>query len=335
MTLVLSLVVYVRSPHTAEAGIFSGLFKLFSSETDAEELRSSMAFISVPLMGSGVTSRAVGGPDLDEGPDDSHVLLMTQDSALVGTQNPIGTLLSDAPRGEILVYTVLDGDVPGAIAARFGITLNTLLWANNLKNSNLIRPGDKLVILPVSGVKYTVKQGDTIGAIARVFKGDIEEILRFNGLAIDAEIKPGEVLIIPNGELPSQSPTPLVSLSLKTGLPAHDGYYVRPIQGGKRSRGIHGYNAVDLASTCGLPVFAAASGQAIVVRLSGWNGGYGIYLVVSHPNGTQTLYGHMSGVAVAAGANIAQGEVIGAIGSTGNSTGCHVHFEVRGARNPF
>lgn len=326
--------VYTRSPHTAEAGIFSGIFKLFNAETGTEDLQSSMAFISVPLMGSGVTGRAIGGPDIDDGPDGSHVFLMTQDSALVGTQNPLGTL-PDGPRGEILVYTVEEGDVPGVIAARFGITLNTLLWANNLKSANVIRPGDTLVILPVSGVKYTVKRGDTISTIARAFKGDIEEILHFNGLTVDEDITPGMVLIIPNGELPSQSPTPLVSPARESGLPSHDGYYFRPIQGGKKSRGIHGYNGVDLANTCGLSVFAAASGQAIVVRSGGWNGGYGTYVVVSHANGTQTLYAHLSGVVVPQGANVAKGETIGAIGSTGNSTGCHVHFEVRGAKNPF
>jgi len=84
-----------------------------------------------------------------------------------------------------------------------------------------------------------------------------------------------------------------------------------------------------------LPVFASAEGRVLITRFSGWNGGYGRYVVISHPNGTQTLYAHLQALTVNAGDVVAKGNVIGAIGSSGNSTGCHVHFEVRGARNPF
>jgi murein DD-endopeptidase MepM/ murein hydrolase activator NlpD len=102
-----------------------------------------------------------------------------------------------------------------------------------------------------------------------------------------------------------------------------------------RTQGIHGYNGVDLGAPAGTAVRAAAAGQVIISKASGWNGGYGQYIVVKHANGTQTLYAHLSANSVAAGATVAQGQLIGAVGNTGKSTGNHVHFEVRGAKNPF
>jgi murein DD-endopeptidase MepM/ murein hydrolase activator NlpD len=92
---------------------------------------------------------------------------------------------------------------------------------------------------------------------------------------------------------------------------------------------------VDLVSSCGSPVLASAEGAVLIVRSSGWNGGYGRYLALNHPNGTQTLYAHLLGILASPGQYVSQGAQIATVGSTGNSTGCHLHFEIRGARNPF
>jgi len=110
---------------------------------------------------------------------------------------------------------------------------------------------------------------------------------------------------------------------------------MRPIEGGRKSQKIHGYNAVDLANSCGTPVMAAASGDVLIGRGTGWNSGYGHYIVLVHPNGTQTLYAHLSENIATEGWHVTQGQVIGYMGTTGKSTGCHVHFEIRGAKNPF
>ena len=118
-------------------------------------------------------------------------------------------------------------------------------------------------------------------------------------------------------------------------VPTYSGYYLRPISGGTRTQGIHGFNAVDLAASVGTPIMASASGKVIISKNSGWNGGYGNYIVIEHPNGTQTLYAHASKVIVFSGQSVVQGQVIGYVGSTGRSTGAHVHFEIRGAKNPF
>lgn len=309
--------------------------RFFTGEEEAQGLNEKQfSSESPPLLGSQaavVLAQGVGGPV-----DDSIPLLqVTQESALVGSRNPMGTLVPSS-QGTIVVYTVQPGDTPSSIAARFSISLNTLLWANDIRNQNMIRLGDELVILPITGVQYTVKKGDTLLSIAKQFKGNAEEIMSFNSLPVGAALSLGAILIIPDGEIaiPSQ---------IKTGgganrfaqFPSYDSYFFRPIAGGRKSRGIHGYNGIDLANSCGLPVFASAEGRVIAARASGWNGGYGQYVVITHPFGPQTLYAHLNALFVQLGQRISQGQAIGAIGSTGNSTGCHIHFEVRGARNPF
>ncbi len=327
----------IASP--AEAGFFSSLFRIFSGESDVREVAASGYLIddiqSSLLMGSIMPQGGVGGGE----PAGLDIpLAVTQDSALIALQNPAGTLPSGNQAGNIVIYTVEKGDTPSGIAKRFGVTLNTLLWANDIKNSSSIGIGDELVILPISGVQYTVKKGDTLESIAKKFKGDSAEIMSFNGLAVNETLGVGTVLIIPDGEgetplLPS--PGAVRPQTRFANLPAYLGYYLRPIVGGRKTQGIHGYNGVDIATPCGEPVFASAAGSIILARPTGWNSGYGQYIVVSHPNSTQTLYAHLSKIFVSPGQNVSQGAIIGLIGSTGRSTGCHVHFEVRGAKNPF
>lgn len=319
-------------PRPADAGFFSALMRMFGGVSSAETVSASPSLeLSLPLMGSQESLPvSVGGPV-----DEETALVATQENALVSTRNPLGTI-PRASTDRIALYRVEPGDTPGGIAERFGISLQTLLWANNLRNSNTVQVGDDLVILPVTGVQYAVRRGDSLESIARKFRGDAGEIASFNGLAIGEILAVGETVIIPDGEL---APTPVPGTKTPSariaGLPEHTGFYLRPIVGGRRSRGIHGYNGVDLANPCGSAVLAAAGGTVIVVRASGWNGGYGLYAVVTHANNTQTLYAHLSSLAVAAGDLVTQGTLIGTLGSTGNSTGCHVHFEIRGAKNPF
>ena len=116
-------------------------------------------------------------------------------------------------------------------------------------------------------------------------------------------------------------------------------YFIRPVLRGRRTQGLHGKNGIDFAPQCRCsgkePILAAADGWVLVARNSGWNGGFGNYVVIAHSNGTQTLYGHMASVTVGAGQFVGQGEKIGYVGSSGNSSGPHVHFEIRGAKNPF
>lgn len=319
---------YAKSAH---AGLLSDFWKFLAGGQEikaAEE--TTYAAVSMPLLGS---QGAIGRDSAVEAV--SSPLPTVQESALVASRNPAGTLPSESP-DQILVYTVAEGDTPGAIAERFGISLNTLLWANNIKNPRLIKVGDDLIILPVSGVQYEVKKGDTIESIAKKFKGDAHDIISFNGLAIGQSLELGMSIIIPDGEIvvpPSSAPQSSNRYANLKSEPS--GYYIRPITGGRRSRGIHGFNGVDLAAPRGSAVLASAPGNVIIAKSTGWNGGYGKYVVITHTNGTQTLYAHLDQVMVESGQQVAQGNAIGLLGSTGNSTGPHVHFEIRGAKNPF
>lgn len=340
------LSIMLGAPRHADAGFFGNVFKFFGGSAPAAVAADvPQDGLSLQLMGSqyAIAALPAGGGQQDEGTG----LQVSQDNALVSTRNPLGTL----PRpesGQIVVYTVEAGDTPSAIAARFGISLNTLLWANNLRSASSIKIGDDLIILPVTGVQYHVKKGDTIEGIAKKFKADASEIISFNGLGIGETLVAGGEIIIPDGEMSapasvsSTASLPPSTVARFAGLPELQGFLMRPIASGRNVRatkanphGIHGYNGVDLADSCGQPVYAAAEGSVIITRTSGWNGGYGKYIVVSHSNGVQTLYGHLSALSVTPGAFVQQGTTIGLIGSTGNSTGCHVHFEVRGAKNPF
>jgi murein DD-endopeptidase MepM/ murein hydrolase activator NlpD len=248
-----------------------------------------------------------------------------------------GFLSSNNTADQISLYVVRENDTLSQIADMFGVTVNTIRWANDIGTKGVISPGDKLVILPITGVKHVVKKDDTLASVARKYKADKGEVALFNGLEEDSSLAVGTELIIPGGEVAAPAAPKKGSAPAKSygGGPAYAGYYMRPISGGVRSQGIHGYNGVDLAAPIGTPVYASAAGEVIVSRDAGWNGGYGNYAVIRHDNGTQTLYAHLGSNAVWVGQTVAQGSTIGTVGMTGRSTGAHVHFEIRGAANPF
>ena len=237
--------------------------------------------------------------------------------------------------GRISIYVVRPGDTLSEIATLFNVSVNTIAWANNL-STRTIREGQTLVILPISGVRHTIVKGDTIAKVAKKYKADAEEIAQYNDLSLDSSLAVGEIILIPDGEItPIVSPTAPRPRVLGGGGPTIAGYYIRPMVNGVRTQGLHGYNGVDIAGPYGEPILAAAAGTVIVARSGGWNGGYGSYIVIAHNNGTQTLYAHLGQVDVYPGQLVAQGQVIGKEGATGRSTGAHLHFEIRGAANPF
>ena len=269
-------------------------------------------------------------------------ITIVDSSALQPDEGPSGTLadIEKPKNATISVYVVRSGDTLSGIAKMFGVTPSTILWANDLPSSSRIQIGQTLTILPVTGIKYTVKKGDTLALIAKRFGGDAAEISSFNGL--DGTLTTGAEIIIPDGEIAAPAP----SRTSGGAAPAHNvgpagtteqrGYYLRPLVGGRKTQGIHGYNGVDLAAPVGTPILASAEGDVIVAKEGGWNGGYGSYVVIQHDNGAQTLYSHESRVIVGVGQHVVQGQVIGYVGATGKVTGPHVHFEIRnGIRNPF
>jgi len=252
--------------------------------------------------------------------------------ALIAGYEPV-----EGVRREIKEYIIQSGDTLSSLAERFGISLNTILWANDLTERSIISLGDKLIIPPVSGVIHRVKAGDTLSEIARTYRVRVEEIVAFNELSNEDDIFIGDILVIPGGVKPLPlarvRPTPS-NLVPSTGIlfivPVSSPYVI--------TQGLHWYNAVDFSYpgyACGKPVFAAAGGT---VQKIGYGRYYGNYLRILHPNGVVTLYAHFSGITVRSGEKVNVGQIIGYIGNTGRTkgpTGCHLHFEVRGARNPF
>lgn len=230
--------------------------------------------------------------------------------------------------GQISTYIVREGDTLSEIAEIFDVSVNTIVWANNISGGR-IREGQELIILPISGVRHIVKSGDTLKSIALKYKADADDISLYNGFALEAKLEVGETIIIPDGIMGANA-----SVVVSPKINVANGYFIRPTTG-RKSQGLHGYNGVDIAAPTGTPIWAAASGMVIISRTAGYNGGYGLYVAIRHDNGTQTVYGHMSKVNVAVNQRVDRGEVIGVVGSTGRSTGPHLHFEVRGAKNPF
>lgn len=245
--------------------------------------------------------------------------------------------------GKISLYEVRDGDTLSQISEMFGVSVNTIRWANELEGS--IHPGQTLVILPVSGITHVVKSGGTIQDVADIYEADVKEIALFNGLSVDIELKPGDEIIVPHvdhvyGEekdSDSDSHDDHAHYVKATGEinNVSSSYYTNPVPGGIITQGVHGYNGIDIAANAGTPIYAAASGKVITSKQGGWNGGYGNMIVISHDNGTQTLYSHNSENVVYVGQYVEKGQLIGYMGSTGRSTGNHLHFEVRGATNPL
>lgn len=264
--------------------------------------------------------------------------------AIASETGPLGTIRDVEDVGQtnhqISTYTVREGDSIASIAKMYGVSSNTIIWANDIKGKT-IKEGQILVILPVSGVLHTVKKGDTLQSLAKKYKADIDEIIQYNDLERGSGLVAGDIITVPDGEIVSivavKPSTSAGNSKLVRGYDgaSYEGYYIRPLAGGTKTQGLHGYNGVDLGASVGTPVFASAGGTVIIARSSGWNAGYGNYVVISHMNGTQTLYAHLSRVRVYSGQLVERGDLIGNVGSTGKSTGPHLHFEVRGAKNPF
>jgi murein DD-endopeptidase MepM/ murein hydrolase activator NlpD len=239
-------------------------------------------------------------------------------------------------RREIVKYTVKLGDTLSTIADEYGVSLNTLLWTNKLTAKSSIKPGQTIEVLPISGTKHTVKSGENISLIASKYGVSAENIIEFNDLPADAFISIGDELIIPGGTPPVVTPPKKTYYAsyVSADQEISAGYFIYPTSG--RNWGVlHNVNAVDIANKCGTPIYAAAAGTVVLVDEVGWNSGYGKYAKILHPNGVETLYGHFSDIVASTDSKIEQGDLIGYMGTTGHSTGCHLHFEVRGAKNPF
>jgi LysM repeat protein len=280
---------------------------------------------------------------------DSPEFSLIQENSVLGFAPPItvtpqvlGMIMGEVGtdvKKDVTEYEVKAGDNLTSVAANFGISINTLLWANNLTSSSKLKVGQKLIILPVSGILYYVKAGDTVSGIAKKYKAAAGDMVEFNELASEDDIFVGDILIIPNGTMPV-----IVNPVVTDYIPVASSYFICPItKPCYITQQLHFSNAIDFShGKCGDSILAAAGGTIQRVKF-GWNGGAGNTITILHPNGVVTSYGHILTSLVNPGDKVYQGQIIGLMGGNvaaqgigaGKSTGCHVHFGVSGAANPF
>ncbi len=248
-------------------------------------------------------------------------------------------------RSEIITYKVKSGDTLSTIAQNFGISLQTILWANNLTLRSVLKLNQELTILPISGVKHLVKSGDTLLAIAKKYDVAPDLIQSQNALNSDSKLSIGQSLLIPGGKLiyttpPSRSSTAVTGIF--TAAPPGSGAdralsagasMIWPTDGHYIVRGLSKFhNGVDIDcnghanGTSTNDIYATLDGT---VSISGWRAGYGYSVDINHGNGLMTRYGHLYSLYVKAGEAVSGGAPLGRCGSTGNSSGTHLHFEVR------
>ena len=240
--------------------------------------------------------------------------------------------------GEIITHIVSEGETISSIADRYGLQQNTILWENDLTSTSKIKPGDELRILPIDGVRHKVQRGETIYSIGKKYQLDESQVqvvvdYPFNEFSNDEtfELATGQYIVVPDGVKTVNKKSPAVARSVYTtpdaGSVTARGSFVWPASG-RITQGYRFYHkAYDIANKSGGPILAADSGTIVS---TGWDpSGYGNKVVIDHGNGFVTLYAHLSLIQVVTGQRVNRGDVIGQMGSTGRSTGTHLHFEIR------
>lgn len=297
-----------------------------------------LVFIGVTL-GPAILDETVRARGGDDGTGGSVLGLSTFSLA-----DTVATQVSDKPRAEIIQYEIQPGDTVSTLAKKFGVSDDTIYWENNITPKTLLKPGEKLRILPVAGVRHTVSRGETVDSIAKKYDVSAQAIVDwpFNAFVNDETfaLAVGQSLVVPDGVKPDEVPVaPRQYLARQTpdaGTVVASGQWVWPAAG-KLTQFFAWYHpALDIANKAAPQVVAADSGRVAAVISQRY--GYGNHIIIDHGNGFQTLYAHLSSFSVSEGQSVGKGSVIGNMGSTGRSTGAHLHFEIRqngAALNPL
>ena len=312
----------------------NNLVKLFTIKRGRYN-RSFLHFVVMVVLGIGVllapflastypvlSSRAASNLDFS-----------SQTQSIIVGEDVLKTDVSQKPRDKIITYTVEKGDTVSTIAQKFGISTDTIRWANALSNDNL-SVEDELQILPVTGMSYKVAKGDTVYSIAKRFDTEAQKIadFPFNDFANPEtfSLVEGQILIVPDGIKPSEKPSIRREVYLVQGpVSISSAGFTWPVQGYISQFASWYHMAIDIVAPLGTPIVAANSGVISQVITGTWDGGYGNNVYVSDGNGVVTHYTHLSGVNVLAGDKVTAGKtVIGSVGMTGRTTGPHLHFEV-------
>jgi len=277
-------------------------------------------------------------PDTDEISADDPAAEETLPFYAVRSQSESASQLEHPPtRSGIIEYVVQEGDNVESIAEKYGLQAQTVIQANGLGSRGLIRIGQTLRLLPIDGIVYKTKKGDNLSKIATTYRSDTEKIAEMNSLAADAVLDAGVELVLPGGRLPAPPsaprPSSYASNFRDTYVPptAFDGLSAGALLWPCASRRITQYFTrrhfgLDVGAAKGTPIYAADDGTVIY---SGWNsGGYGNMTILDHGGGLYTRYGHATKLLTRVGDVVKKGDTIALVGSTGRSTGPHLHFEV-------
>ncbi|NMB56345.1 M23 family metallopeptidase [Candidatus Beckwithbacteria bacterium] len=258
--------------------------------------------------------------------------------SVIAQANSINTQISDKPESTVKTYVVKDGATLSTIAEKFGVSVDTIRWQNNLKSVDEIKEADKLEIPPVTGIVHKVKRGDTIYSIAKDYSVDAQAIVNwpYNTYTDDENfgLAVGQLIIIPDGIKPKEQlwdPNAYLAQGRNTpnaGAVSALGSFVWPTSGVITQYFRWYHQGLDIANRDAPDILAADSGTVVV---AGWpdNWGYGNRVIIDHGNGFVTLYAHMQAIYVFAGQTVNRGDALGRMGSTGRSTGTHLHFEIR------
>ncbi|MBP9691451.1 M23 family metallopeptidase [Candidatus Woesebacteria bacterium] len=248
-------------------------------------------------------------------------------------ENPVTTLVSAKPRDRVYAHSVVSGDTLASLASRYQVSVDTIKWANSLK-SDIIKPGQSLDIPPVTGIVHKVVGGDNIYTIAKKYNVDAQNIVNFpfNDFADPDtfQLTPGQALYIPDGTIvekvaPKQTQFRYVAKA-QAGVQGTSSF-IWPTTGSITTYPVWYHMALDIANRASPPILASDTGTVTYTGCLTY--GYGCHIIIDHGNGFQSLYGHLSSIEANAGQVVSKGQRIGAMGSTGRSTGTHLHFEIR------
>ncbi|MBI2426551.1 MAG: peptidoglycan DD-metalloendopeptidase family protein [Candidatus Kerfeldbacteria bacterium] len=344
--LVITENVSAREIRPDEVGKHSRIQALVPKEIDTEIIEvsgdnSTISGIDILATEGNLTSEEQFTANIQ--PSESDDATITQEGAIV-KPDIASTTIGDRPNSEVTYHIVQAGETISQIANQYKVSVATILGENQIREDELIKPGQKLTILPVTekfgdSATHRVNAGESLSAIAKKYKTDVETLIAFNNLVAEDAINEGDILIIPGvaKEPPAPpKPTPRSRLAEFFGgggeKPASGGAGAStklrwPTTGTRlNQRYRYGHKAVDIGSPKGAPVYAADDG--VVTNVSWIKYGYGHHIVINHGNGIQTLYSHNDQQFVKVGQRVSRGETIATIGLTGRTTGYHVHFEV-------
>jgi len=324
---------YILSRLISAGRVFEGIKDIIVAFLIVKRGKYSSSFLNTSFLMI-VAAAIVGGPIIAENAPFFQSFNDQNDyQSLVVSYNPYGgslsTVFSVKPRDKVENYTVKGGETLASIAKKFDISVDTIRWANDI-TGDLIKPNQTLKIPPVTGIVHKVASGETIYAIAKKYHTNAQNILNFPFNSFEDldtfSLMAGQTLYVPDGTIEPEKPAYQFVASIQAGVQGSSNF-IWPTSGVITQYYVWYHQALDIASPASPPVLAADSGTVVYAGCINW--GYGCHVIIDHGNGYQTLYGHLSSYAVEVGNSVGQGNQIGIMGSTGRSTGTHLHFEIR------